>query len=83
MVKHEPNENSDKAIELTEEEVFGSDTTKPAPRFVNDYCTVLANMQREWTAPRGLDEAPPVALLIDSATPPNVNVFAWPSPWLH
>lgn len=44
---------------------------------------VLANMQREWTEPRGLDEAPPVALLVDSATPPNVNVFAWPSPWLH
>ncbi|PUE39197.1 hypothetical protein [Limnohabitans sp. Hippo3] len=69
--------------ELTDEEVFGPPAAKSAPRFVEDFYTVLANMQREWTEPRGLDDAPPVVLLVDKAAPSGVMVFAWPSPWLH
>lgn len=69
--------------ELTDEEVFGSTAAVAAPRFVADFYLVLDAMQREWTEPRGLDEAPPVVLLVDSSTPSNMNVFVWPSPWLH
>ncbi len=73
----------DPGRELSDEDVFGPPAAKSSPRFVEDFYTVLANMQREWTEPRGLDEAPPVALLVDNAAPSRVMVFAWPSPWLH
>lgn len=73
----------DPGRELTDEEVFGLATVAAAPRFVADFFTVLASMQREWMEPRGLKDAPPVALLVDKAAPGGVMVFAWPSPWLH
>jgi hypothetical protein len=73
----------DPGRELSDEEVFGPPAAKSSPRFVEDFYTVLANMQREWTEPRGMDDAPPVALLVDNAAPGGVMVFAWPSPWLH
>ena len=81
MQKQDPPQ--DPGRELTDEEVFGPPAAKSAPRFVEDFYTVLANMQREWTEPRGLDDAPPVALLVDKAAPGGVMVFAWPSPWLQ
>lgn len=71
--------------ELTEEEVFGpSDAAaSSSPKFVHDFSNVLDAMQRLWTEARGLEDAPPVALLVDKAAPDGLMVFAWPSPWLQ
>ena len=54
-----------------------------AHSFVRDYFELLEVMQQEWLRVSGHKEVPPVALLVDSSSPPNVNVFAWPVPWLH
>ncbi|MFY9182673.1 MAG: hypothetical protein WBK09_03300 [Limnohabitans sp.] len=71
--------------ELTEEEVFGPSDARASdpPKFVHDFSNVLDAMQRLWTEARGLEDAPPVALLVDNDVPGGVKVFAWPSPWLH
>ena len=53
------------------------------PLFVRDYFELLEVMQQEWLQMSGDKEVPPVALLVDSSSPPNVNVFVWPVPWLH